>query len=56
VRNEIRPADRSVLDRVDQAEVAGIFAIICDVTVERGRLSPIVRAVVDEQLISAGDR
>lgn len=56
VCNEIRPDDRSVLDRVDAAEVDGIFAIMGDVTVEWGRLPPRVNAVVDEQLISAGDR
>jgi hypothetical protein len=56
VCNEIRPDDRSVLDRVDAGEVQGIFAIMGDVVVEWGRLPPIVRAEVDERLISAGDR
>lgn len=56
VCNEIRPDDRSVLDRVNPAEVDGIFAIMGDVTIEWGRLPPMVSAVVDEQLISAGDR
>jgi uncharacterized protein len=56
VCNAIRPDDRSVLDRVDAAEVDGIFAIMGDVTVEWGTLPPLVPAVVDEQLISAGDR
>lgn len=56
VCNEIRPDDRSVLDRVDRAEVAGIFAIMGDVTVEWGELPPLVPAVVDERIISAGDR
>ena len=56
VCNEIRPDDRSVLDRVDAAEVDGIFAIMGDVTVEWGRLPPLVNAVVDEGMISAGDR
>jgi uncharacterized protein len=56
VCNEIRPDDRSVLDRVEPSEVDGIFAIMGDVTVEWGRLPPLVNAVVDEQLISAGDR
>jgi ApbE superfamily uncharacterized protein (UPF0280 family) len=56
VCNEIRPDDQSVLDRVDPAEVAGIFAIMGDVTVRWGELPPLVSAVVDEQLISAGDR
>ena len=56
VCNAIRPDDRSVLDRVDPADVNGIFAIIGDVTVQWGALPPLVPAVVDEQLISAGDR
>lgn len=56
VCNEIRPDDRSILDRIDPDEVAGVFAIIGDVTVRWGRLPPLVPAVVDEQLISAGDR
>ncbi len=56
VCNEIRPDDRSVLDRVDPAEVSGIFAIMGDVTVRWGQLPPLVPAVVDEGLISAGDR
>jgi ApbE superfamily uncharacterized protein (UPF0280 family) len=56
VCNEIRPYDRSVLERVDPAEVAGIFAIMEDVTVRWGELPPLVPAVVDEGLISAGDR
>ncbi|NMB78427.1 MAG: UPF0280 family protein [Methanomicrobiales archaeon] len=56
VCNEIRPGDRSVLDRVDPAVVDGIFAIMGDVTVEWGRLPPLVPAVVDEGIISAGDR
>jgi ApbE superfamily uncharacterized protein (UPF0280 family) len=56
VCNAIRPGDRSVLDRVDPGEVAGILAIMGDVTVRWGELPPLVPAVVDEQLISAGDR
>jgi hypothetical protein len=56
VCNAIRPDDRSVLDRVNAAEVDGIFAIMGNVTVEWGVLPPLVPAVVDEQLISAGDR
>ena len=56
VCNAIRPDDRTVLDRVDPAEVCGIFAIMGDSTVRRGRLPPLVPAVVDEGLISAGDR
>jgi ApbE superfamily uncharacterized protein (UPF0280 family) len=56
VCNQIRPEDRSVLDRVDPEEVSGIFAIMGDVTVRWGDLPPLVPAQVDEQLISAGDR
>jgi ApbE superfamily uncharacterized protein (UPF0280 family) len=56
VCNAIRPNDRSVLDRVDPAEVAGIFAVMGDVTVRWGELPPLVPAVVDEGVISAGDR
>jgi uncharacterized protein len=56
VCNAIRPDDRSVLERIDPAEVDGIFAIMGDVTVTWGTLPPLVPAVVDEQLISAGDR
>ena len=54
--NAIRPDDRAVLDAVDPVEVDGIFAILGDETVRWGRLPPLVSAVVDEQLISAGDR
>jgi ApbE superfamily uncharacterized protein (UPF0280 family) len=56
VCNAIRPNDRSVLDRIDPEGVCGVFAIMGDVTVEWGRLPPLVPAVVDKQLISAGDR
>lgn len=56
VCNQIRPGDRSVLDRMDPAEVDGIFAIMGEDTVTWGNVPPVVKAVVDEQLISAGDR
>lgn len=56
VCNAIRPDDRSVLDLVDPAEVNGIFAVMGDTVIRWGELPPLVRAVVDEQLISAGDR
>jgi uncharacterized protein len=56
VCNQIRPDDRSVLERVDSLEVSGIFAVMGDITVRWGELPPLVPAVVDEQLISAGDR
>lgn len=56
VCNTIRPDDRAVLDSVDPAKVDGILAIMGDVTIRWGSLPPLVEAVVDEQLISAGDR
>ena len=56
VCNRIRPGDHTVLDTIDPAEVCGVLAIMGDVSVHWGRLPPIVPAVVDEQLISAGDR
>ncbi len=56
VCNEIRPDNRSVLDRINTDEVEGVFAIMGDVTVQWGVLPPLVPAVVNEQLISAGDR
>ena len=56
VCNQIRPDDQSVLDQIDPKEVDGVLAIMEDVTVRWGRLPPLVSAVVDEQLISAGDR
>jgi len=56
VCNQIRPEDICVLDRVDPAEVNGVFAIMAEKTVTWGEVPSVVRAVVDEQLISAGDR
>ncbi len=56
VCNEIRPADRGVLERIDARSVAGVFAILGNVTIRWGEVPPLVPAVVDEQLISAGDR
>ena len=56
VCNALRPYDRSVLGRIDSREVDGVFAIMGDVTVTWGVLPPLMPAVVDEQLISAGDR
>lgn len=56
VCNEIRPDDLSVLGRVDPDDVDGVFTIMGDKTVSWGRLPPLVPALVDEQLISAGDR
>jgi ApbE superfamily uncharacterized protein (UPF0280 family) len=56
VCNQIRLEDHSVLDRINRHEVSGVLAIIGDTLVKWGDLPPLVPAVVDEQLISAGDR
>jgi ApbE superfamily uncharacterized protein (UPF0280 family) len=56
VCNQIRPDDQTVLDRINPAEVSGVFAIIGETLVKWGDLPPLVSAVIDEQLISAGDR
>ncbi|HUW85409.1 MAG TPA: UPF0280 family protein [Methanoregula sp.] len=56
VCNQIRPDDQTVLDLLNRDEVSGVFAIIGDTLVKWGSLPPLVPAVVDEQLISAGDR
>jgi len=54
--NHIRPGDQTILSQVNADEVMGIFAIMGDIIVKWGHLPPLVPAVVDEQLISAGDR
>ncbi|WML68467.1 MAG: hypothetical protein METHP_02093 [Methanoregula sp. SKADARSKE-2] len=56
VCNQIRPDDHTVFDEIDPSEVSGVFAIMGDSTATWGHLPPIVRANVDERLISAGDR
>jgi uncharacterized protein len=56
VCNQIRPDDQTVLERINPAEVSGVFAIMGETLVKWGDLPPLVSAVVDEQLISAGDR
>jgi hypothetical protein len=56
VCNRIRPDDLAVLEQLDTGDVEGVFAIMDDKTISWGNLPPLVRAVVDEQLISAGDR
>lgn len=56
VCNQIRPEDRTVIDRIDPSEVTGVFAIMGETLVKWGVLPPLVPAVVDENLISAGDR
>lgn len=56
VCNRIRVDDRSVLEDPDKKSVDGVFAILGKTVIEWGAVPPLVRAVVDEQLISAGDR
>jgi len=54
--NRIRADDASVLRELDSRQLSGVFAVIGDHTERWGALPPLIRAVVDEQLISAGDR
>ncbi len=56
VCNLIRPDDQTVLDQINPHEVTGVFAIMGETLVKWGNLPPLVSAVVDEKLISAGDR
>jgi len=56
VCNQLRPMDQSVLNTINPDQVPGIFAIMGKTVVRWGKLPPLVSAVVDEQLISAGDR
>jgi len=56
VCNQIRPDDQTILDKLNSDEVIGVFAIMGGLMVKWGHLPPLVSAVVDEQLISAGDR
>ena len=56
VCNQIRPDDQQVLELINPVEVSGVFAIMGETLVKWGDLPPLVSAVVDEQLISAGDR
>ena len=56
VCNQIRPDDQTVLKQVNPDDVSGVFAIMGETIVKWGNLPPLVSAVVDEQLISAGDR
>jgi uncharacterized protein len=56
VCNQIRPDNQTILDELDSDNVIGVFAIMGDSIVKWGHLPPLVSAVVDEQLISAGDR
>ena len=54
--NQIRTDDRTVLLRLNPKEIDGVFAVMGDDIVKWGNLPPLVNAIVDEQLISAGDR
>jgi hypothetical protein len=56
VCNEIRQDDLSVVERIDPNEVVGLFAILGRKSISWGNLPDLVPAIVDEQLISAGDR
>jgi hypothetical protein len=56
VCNKIRADDLSVLDQINSNDVRGIFIIIGEQDFRWGMLPLIVRADVDERLISAGDR
>jgi ApbE superfamily uncharacterized protein (UPF0280 family) len=56
VCNRILPEDQTVLLQINPDEVSGVCAIMGDTLVKWGNLPPLVSAVVDEQLISAGDR
>jgi ApbE superfamily uncharacterized protein (UPF0280 family) len=56
VCNQLRPRDQSVLNTINPEQVLGVLAIMGKTVVRWGKLPPLVSAVVDEQLISAGDR
>jgi hypothetical protein len=52
--NEIRPDDTSVLLRVNQEEVTGVFSVINEWSFSFGILPPLVRANVRKDLITTG--
>lgn len=54
--NQIRVDDMSVLSYLNPDDVTGVFVVLDDHTECWGNLPPLVSAVVDEYLISAGDR
>ncbi|HOX35406.1 MAG TPA: UPF0280 family protein [Methanoregulaceae archaeon] len=56
VCNRIRTDDTSVFSDLDPEKITGVFAVLGDYTERWGDIPPIVPAVVDEHLISAGDR
>jgi len=56
VCNQIREQDISVFSRLDPSDVIGVYAVIGAHTERWGTLPALTHAVVDEHLISAGDR
>ena len=52
--NQIRPDDTSILDNLSTTSITGVLAIIGDAVIRWGDLPRIVRARVDERLITAG--
>ncbi|NLA38089.1 MAG: UPF0280 family protein [Methanomicrobiales archaeon] len=52
--NQIARDDTSVLDLLPGTKVRGVFALIDEVVIRWGDLPPVVRARVDERLITAG--
>lgn len=52
--NQITRDDTSILDALPGTEIRGVLAVIGDVVIRWGDLPPIVRARVDERLITAG--
>jgi len=52
--NRITADDTSVLDALEETNVSGVLAVIGDTVIRWGDLPPIVRANVDERLITAG--
>ncbi|MFA7072451.1 MAG: UPF0280 family protein [Methanoculleus bourgensis] len=52
--NQITRDDTSILDALPGTEIRGVLAVIGDVVIRWGDLPPVVRARVDERLITAG--
>jgi ApbE superfamily uncharacterized protein (UPF0280 family) len=52
--NRITVDDISVLDDLRGTKISGVLAVIGDAVIRWGDLPPIVRAKVDERLITAG--
>ncbi len=53
--NDLRPEDRSALDRLDPARVTAVCAVFDREVVRWGAVPPVVRARVDPALITAVD-